>query len=606
MPEIPSALSAGQKISNLFSLLTVSAAKGGNFDHLLRPFRAIATNLVNGEEVVLDGSQLSLAESIRASMAVLMVFAPVEVGEQFLVDGGLVKNLPVDIVKQMGADIVIAVNVSSPLRKKEELQSLFAIMDQTISLQIVHSTEKQLALADLVLTPELTEFSSADFPRAVEIIARGEASARAQSEHLRRIAALLPTPPSVPPPALPVDLTAPGEPQIQIERVILAGNVSAHDLSLLKELGLKRGQTLTASKLAERIERVFGAGFFESVKFSLEPGAAGGHIVRIEAKERELNLLRVGARYDDKSSGVGLAGIAIKPWWEHNTLLSADVEFGGVTSVQASYLRYRLFDSDLFLQPRAFYRDDFQQIFANHKKIGEFKNRASGFEFALGNNFRNVGEVIARYQWRTVSFVPNKKRRGLSRVSGKLAGVGLSTRLDTLDAFPFPRAGSSVSFSANWMNTVFGGDRNFARLYCGYTQYLTLWQRHTFAYGVRLGSSAGTRMPVSEEFWFGGPDTFVGYAREELRGAHLGVARLDYRYKVLDLPTGVGEGVYFHLAFNTGNVWRSLHDVEKRFRLRYGGGVGASVDSVIGPLTVGYGRGDEDQDEVYVSLGVPF
>ena len=121
-----------------------------------------------------------------------------------------------------------------------------------------------------------------------------------------------------------------------------------------------------------------------------------------------------------------------------------------------------------------------------------------------------------------------------------------------------------------------------------------------------MGSAAGTRLPVSEEFLFGGPDYFFGYAREELRGSHLGVARAEYRYKLFDLPTGAGEGTYLHFVFNAGNIWRTWREVENHFRLRYGGGIGLGIDSVVGPIAVGYGRGDEAQDEVYLSIGVPF
>jgi len=611
VPDIPSGLSAGQKISNLFSLLTLPAAGVRDFDQFPIPFRAIATNIVDGSEVVLDGSQLSLAESIRASMAVPMVFTPVDHGEQLLVDGGLVKNLPVDTVKQMGADIIIAVNVSSPLRKKTDLISLFAIVDQTISLQIAQSTEKQLDLVGkslgIVLTPDLDEFSSTDFAEAATLIARGEKVARAQSEQLRALTAAARRPPVA---SATHDATAlkvnPTQELISIENVVISGNASTRDVSLLRDAGIKRGQTLRAEDLSKRIENVFGGGFFESVKFGLEKGARGGHIVNVEIKERELNVIRVGVRYDDKHQGVGLAGFALRPASLGNSLISADLEYGGILGIQGSLLQYRLFDTNFFFQPRAFYRDEFQQIYASHEKVGEFKHRTGGFDFTLGNTFRNLGEVTGRYQWRTISFVPDRRRRGFPRFSGKIATVGLGSSLETFDRFPFPRSGYALLLSANVANTALGGDVDFTRLFVAYSQYFSPLPQHTVSLSLRLGSSVGTRLPVSEEFLFGGPDYFFGYAREELRGAHLGVARAEYRYKLFGLPTGIGEGTYLNFVFNTGNVWRNWRDVERHLRLRYGGGIGLGIDSVVGPIAVGYGRGDESQDEVYLSIGIPF
>jgi NTE family protein len=611
VPDIPSGLSAGQKISNLFSLLTLPAAGVRDFDQLPIPFRAIATNIVDGSEVTLDGSQLSLAESIRASMAVPMVFTPVDYGEQLLVDGGLVKNLPVDTVKQMGADIVIAVDVSSPLRKKSDLISLFAIMDQTISLQIAQSTAAQLALAKenngIVLTPDLSEFSSADFAEAKMLIKRGEEVARAHQEQLLALtAAARPLPVSSTANSSNEQKVTSTQELITIEDVVITGNVSTRDVSLLRDAGIKRGQMLKSDDLSRRIENVFGGGFFESVKFGLERGAHGGYVVKVEVKERELNVIRVGVRYDDKNEGVGLAGFTLRPASLRNSLISADLEYGGVLGIQGSLLQYRLFDSSVFFQPRAFYRDDFQHIYTGQKRVGEFKHRIGGFDLTLGNTFRNLGEVTGRYQWRTVSFVPRRTGRGFPRFSGKIASIGLGSNLETLDRFPFPRFGDVVSLSAILADKALGGEVSYARVFAGYARYFSPALDHTFTLGLRLGSSLGTRLPVSEEFLFGGPDYFYGYAREELRGSHIGVARAEYRYKLFELPTGIGEGTYLHFVFNTGNIWRSWRDVERCFRLRYAGGVGLGIDSVVGPIAVGYGRGDRSQNELYLTIGVPF
>lgn len=174
-PVVPTGIISGEKLSNLLSLLTVSAVTTTDFDRLPVPFRAIASDIVTGAQVVLDGSQLSLAESIRASIAIPLVFTPVEAGDLLLVDGGLVNNLPVDVVRAMGADVVIAVNVSTPLRGKEELDTMVAIMDQSVSLQIARATESQLAGADIVITPQLGALSAADFKQAATLIARAAA-----------------------------------------------------------------------------------------------------------------------------------------------------------------------------------------------------------------------------------------------------------------------------------------------------------------------------------------------------------------------------------------------------------------------------------------------
>ena len=129
---------------------------------------------MTGEEVVLDRG--SLAEAMRASMSVPGVFTPVEIGDHLLVDGGIVKNLPVDVLKEMGADIVIAIDVSSGLADREHLGNPVAILNQMVGLQMLKSTEAQRKLADVVIITNLEDYSSSDFDKGREISALGEQS----------------------------------------------------------------------------------------------------------------------------------------------------------------------------------------------------------------------------------------------------------------------------------------------------------------------------------------------------------------------------------------------------------------------------------------------
>lgn len=600
VPEIPSGLSAGEKISNLFSLLTASAGGVNNFDQLPIPFRAVATDLVTGQEVILDGSQLSLAESMRASMAVPFLFTPIEAGEQLLVDGGLVKNLPIDVVKSMGADIVIAVNVSAPLRNKDELRSLAAIIDQTVSLQIVHSTVQQLVQADVVITPDLSAFSAADFTQARALIQQGVEAVQNQRVQLQ--AAIAGVEHNH---ALPLQVVRQRKNTLTIEDVIIEGNANTSDLSLLQEVGITPGETVQMSDLEERIKRIFGVGFFESVRFGVEPGKRGGEVLRIRVKEQELNRLRLGFHFNEKEKGVGLVGLNIQPWRERNALLATELQFGSILNLQVSYLHYRLSETGFFLQPRVFYQDDFQRIFANQRQIGEFKHRAGGVELALGNTFRNFGEVIARYRWEASSFTPDSRRQTLPRFRGNIGRIALTSRLDTFDQWPFPSSGSALRLTYEAADETLGGDTDFMKATMEYQQMFSPSKRHAFSVGARLGSALGTSLPVVEDFLFGGRESFLGFAREELRGAHLGVVSLGYRYRLFDLPVGLGHGVYVNAAFNTGNVWRSLDELNDHFRLRHGGGLGLALDTIVGPVLLDYGVGEAGRNEFYVSIGSP-
>lgn len=606
--EIPAGLAAGQKLSNLFSLLAIPATGITHFDQLKIPFRAVATDIVTGAEVILDGSQLSLAESIRASMAVPFVFTPLDFGDKLLVDGGLVKNLPVDVVKNMGADMVIAVNVSTPLKKKEELRSLFSIIEQSISLQIDESTKQQLVLADMVIIPDLEKFSSSDFTKAQSIIDKGEEAARAEIESLRKLAESLKKYKSKPiQNSVSTELKInPFKDEIKIERVVIEGNVQAKELHLLKTLGIQEGEIIPLVELEDRITKIFGIGFFESVSFDIEEGQEEGKILKLKIKEREPNLVRFGAHYNDKDKGVGIADLTLSRLGGRSSILSTEFQFGGISSFQSSYFQYGLFNTGFFINPRFFYKDDFQFIFKNQQRIGEFSDKATGFELALGTIFRNLGELTARYQWKDVAFKVKVGGPDLPEFDENLALVSLRSRIDTLDQFPFPNSGSTFYLTYDLADEVLGSDANFHRISFSYNRFFSPFNRQTFSLGVQLGTSLKTDLPTYEDYLFGGPDSFMGYEREELRGDQIAVFKAGYSYKVLDLPLALGKGVHVNLVFNIGNVWESLEDLEENLDLRYGGSIGLALDTLIGPIQVDFGIGDEGRQETYFSAGFPF
>lgn len=605
--QLPSGLSAGQKISNLLSLLTIPYTGMGNFDQMRIPYRAVATDIVTGSEVILDGSQLSLAESMRASLAIPVVFTPVDFGDKLLVDGGLVKNLPVDIVKAMGANIVIAVDVSTPLKKKKDLESLFAIIDQSISLQIAHSTEQQLALADMVITPNLENYTGSDFTKARELIQKGEEAAREKMEHLRELAESLKK--SSTRSVLMIDSQGIGtmpKGEIKIDNVIIEGNVKTKELYLMKTLGIEKGEIVGLMQLENRIAKIFGVGFFDSVQFDITEGESGGEILKLKVKQREPNLFRFGYRYDDKDKGVGIVNLTLSRFGGRSSIFSTEAQFGGIFKAEASYFQYGPFGTGFFINPKVFYKDDFQFIYENQDQIGEFTDQAAGFEFGIGKAFKNLGEVTGRYQWRKVDFTIGVGGSDLPEFRENLAMVSFRSLTDTLDQFPFPNSGSSFNFTYDFADKVLGSAVHFHRVSLNYDKFFSPFRRSTFSLSTQLGTSLNTDLPTYEDYLFGGPDSFFGYPWEEFRGDHIAVARLGYRYKLLGLPIGLGKAAYVTFIFNAGNIWESLDDLKDNIELRYGGSLGFSLDTIVGPINVDFSAGDGGRQEVYFSAGFPF
>jgi len=170
IPYLPSSLSQGQKILNLaYQFLLKGYLKGiSDFDRLQIPFRAVATDLISGKRVVL--SKGDLAEAITASMSIPLLFAPMEIDGMWLVDGGIVDNLPVDVAKEMGADFVIAVDATSPLRDKQEMQAPWEIADQVTTIMMRKPTAEHRRMADFLIKPDLKNFRAGDFSKIDSLI----------------------------------------------------------------------------------------------------------------------------------------------------------------------------------------------------------------------------------------------------------------------------------------------------------------------------------------------------------------------------------------------------------------------------------------------------
>ncbi|HWG67192.1 MAG TPA: patatin-like phospholipase family protein, partial [Rhodanobacteraceae bacterium] len=184
---MPTGLVQGQKLLLLLRRLLLPAWDTEDFDHLDIPFRAVAANLGNGQTVILDHGNLALA--VRASMSVPGAFAPTRYGDQLLVDGGILDNVPVDVARAMGATRMIVVDVGTPLESERDMTNPIAVLNQMLGVATLESTERQLhslGPGDILIKPQLGGISAADFDQAEKAIRIGEQAAEAMLPQLRR------------------------------------------------------------------------------------------------------------------------------------------------------------------------------------------------------------------------------------------------------------------------------------------------------------------------------------------------------------------------------------------------------------------------------------
>ncbi|MGB2804780.1 MAG: BamA/TamA family outer membrane protein [Candidatus Zixiibacteriota bacterium] len=259
-PYIPTALTSGQKLTNLFTNLCMRAHLTSrwfknpysSFDNLRIPFRAVTTDLVTGERVILDSGDL--AEALRATMAIPLAISPVESGERLLVDGGLVDPIPVEVAKEMGADVVIAVNTVSPLLPADRIKTPLDVANQATSIMSLPKQREELGKADLGITPDISEFSSMDFDRTAELIAAGEATAESLISKIRTIIS-----------EANLGGSESNSPEFKICELDFQGNDKI-ETDFIRELTRIRPEsTVTLDQIKSELEKMYACGHFSEV-----------------------------------------------------------------------------------------------------------------------------------------------------------------------------------------------------------------------------------------------------------------------------------------------------------------------------------------------------
>ncbi|MFH0918985.1 MAG: patatin-like phospholipase family protein [Fibrobacterota bacterium] len=268
---IPTALNAGHNIINLFLDKTLGAdyRAGFNFDSLGKQYRALATDLVNARRVVLKEG--CLAEAIRASMAVPFLFTPFTLDRKMLVDGGFMNILPVDVARDMGADVIIAVDVKPVLATEEELRNPISFIDQVVAICLTNQSTLPGLDSATRITPDLARHGSADYSDVASLIASGERAATEKiPDILRKIRAFRPQPPAE---------------TLRVQVTRINGLERTPNAAVSEALQIEAGRPVTASGLRDAAWRLYRTGYFDSVRFATTAMPSGVSLA-VTVKER--------------------------------------------------------------------------------------------------------------------------------------------------------------------------------------------------------------------------------------------------------------------------------------------------------------------------------
>ena len=602
---LPKGVIQGQKLDLLLRELTINTSHINNFDELPIPFRAIASDIGRGEAYVMGKGDL--AHAIRASMSVPGVFAPLRIDDRLLVDGGIVGNLPVDVIQELGVDVVIAVDVEFPLYGEDELGSVLTISEQMLTILIRKETLRQidrLGAGDVLIRPELGTYGSTNFGDILDTIEPGERAARNQQDKLRRIA---------------LDQAAYDEyharrtatrtsaSTLAFVRVVHEGRLSPAVLQ--SRLSVAAGDPIDTQVLAANAERLYGLQLYEHVGYRLvdEHGKTGVEY-HATTKSWGPNFLQFGVALEDDFEGSTGFNLSARMTRAGLNRLGAewrtDLTLGTDPQLFSEFYQPLSFDSRWFVAPRIEVSQSNLNLFEFDQTVARLRVTEAEAGFDFGRELGTFGELrLGAYRGVGAARV-KLGDPGLPNIEFDAGGAFAALRFDTLDNAQFPRDGVRADLRWHLSRPGFGADNDFDTVE---GEFESSWSRgkNTLQLGLTLATTFESDNTVQDYFPLGGFLRMSGLERGEINGPHAALARLVFRRRIGNTTGGILDTpIYLGISAEAGNVWQTRSDISIG-SLMMNGSLFTGIDTFIGPVYLAAGFAEGGNRNVYLFIGQP-
>jgi NTE family protein len=601
---LPKGVVAGVSIESFLRTLVDPTVGTTDFQKLPIPFRAVAADIETGEAVVL--SRGSLSQAMRASMSVPGAFAPVEIDGRLLVDGGIADNLPIGLARKVCADVVIAVDISTPPLKRSQIKSGLSVAAQLINFLGKVSVDEQLkslGSRDVLITPGLGDISAASFDRAADAIRIGEEATRAMAAQLQRY--------SLP----PEQYAALRRKQVRepkglgvVDEIRFEGLKRTSPAVLRSLVQSKPGEPLTEETLSADLRRIYGRGDFEGIDYLIDEGPAGrALIIRPREKEYGPDYLRFGVGLASDFSGDSIFNVLIQYRSTWLNRLGAEwlseVQFGQTSYAATTFMQPLHERGVYFVAPYARVGETRRNLFVGEDRVAEYIARDSRGGVDAGANLGTWGELRIGPVWRKVKAEVETGSPVLPAGEERTGGMRARLLADQLDHAWFPHRGFRLFGAAYVADREFGSDRDYRRVEAE-GLVARQWGVHTFSFYAAGGSDLHTTMPGYETFTLGGPLILSGYHIQEFSAQRYGFARLMYYNRTIPLPDILGSGIYVGASLEAGQVHGRVDDLPDSGTL-WSGSMFLGAETFAGPAYLGVGFGEGGRLSLYLLLGAP-
>ena len=603
--KLPNALNAGQEISLLFDRETLPYTAVRNFDDLPIPFRAVGTDMLNGNSVTLKSG--SLSQSLRATMSIPGVFAPVEIDGKILADGGLVNNIPTDVVKQMGADIILVVNIETQPGNREFLESLPGVLAQTINISTLDNSRRSLRQADFIIAPNLENFAVSDFTQSKEIIKLGYEGAEQKIDLLKSL--------SLGDAEWQAYLAERKRREVAektITPTFIA--VDGKDANGTKTIREKLGDKYTNQPLDEKkreeldkdLRDLTGTGRFESLDYDItnREGKTGLLIRTSQLGETPATPTRLEIGFDvnsvesDNANFNFISRLTFFDIGRYGSEWRNDLQVGSNTLFASEYYR-PLGESKFFVAPRISFERRRVNLFDGDNRLAEYVRKRTQAGIDLGYQFNSRNELRAGY---TIGYETASRRIGdisLPNLNGSFSTAGLRWTHDGLDKAQVPTQGI---YSRSTLNYYFDTPQTagkFTQAETRFNAFQAVDERNIlFGFGGG-GTTFGETAPVFRQFTLGGPLRLGGYGFEQFRSSNYLQAGAGVLHNPKFLPTFLGGKTYFGAWYEGGSAFEKISAANYRQSLTGG----ALVETPLGPVFLGGSVNANGRSRIYFSFG---
>jgi NTE family protein len=594
----------GERILLLFEQMVEPVATIEDFDRLPIPFRAVAADINDGEPVVIQGGDLALA--MRASMSLPGVFPPVPIGGRILVDGGIARNLPIDVGRQMGADIIIAVDVGTPLAKLDRSASALAITSQLTGLMTVGNTRAQtatLGAQDVLLTPALGDtVTTASFDKGLEALAIGRQAAEAAAGRLA---------------ALSVDeadyrqhlatrtgrrTTAP-----VVEFVRLDNQTRYRDSVIMSRVKVPLGQPLDSKALETSMHQVYGMDTLSQSTYEVvEEDGKTGVVLHVVEKSQGPNYLELGLSASSDMEGRSDFNLRVGLLRSPVNDTGGEVRFLAQVGDEPGLLAeiYQPFGArgQWFLGGRAQYESRKINTFDDEgHRTSEYDAHQLGALVTGGREFGNYGAALLglrRFRGNAELVIG---AAAFPNYDYDIGEVYAEATIDRMDSAYLPRDGRLLSLRYTRSLTGLGADMDFTQVdFDGFEAWK--FGKHSVLAGLRYHSTISGIAPLQSVYRLGGFSRLSGYQPNELTGQNYGLLLGGYSYEIGKL---LGQEALAGAMLEYGNAWNRRTDMSLD-SAQLNGSLFLAFDSWLGPILFGAGAREGGERVVFFEVGHRF